>query len=356
MAVAEEPEVSSTLSLGAAATTLSGLWKLRRSSLSGANLAFSAVSVNLPKLDAKVASTVQSDKSLNRHSQHVSTHNGIHLVSTERRKALLSTLEDGLQYTDAFKACCRRKYGNMVRAWRLLLDPGGNGRVSFVPFCNSARAMGFVNVSTLWRHLDVKSGGFITLDSWDPAAYRVLMEFREICRAEFGGMNEAFRFGMNKNGSGTCYRPEFHKFLSDFEFSGDPQTLWDALDKDRGGFITVDELHFLSRWEGMRFRSDKVERDFNLGLARLKICKQQRQMHQQRMCEFKARVADDKLALERNRSKRATTVKQSVLLQQDAQLQSPPPEESEQVAREADSDGELDVSGDWIFRTGDCDI
>lgn len=41
---------------------------------------------------------------------------------------------------------------------------------------------------------------------------------------------------------------------------------------------------------------------------------------------------------------------------QDAQLQSPPPEESEQVAREADSDGELDVSGDWIFRTGDCDI
>lgn len=32
-------------------------------------------------------------------------------------------------------------------------------------------------------------------------------------------------------GSGG-YRPEFHKFLSDFEFSGDPQTLWDALDKD----------------------------------------------------------------------------------------------------------------------------
>lgn len=31
----------------------------------------------------------------------------------------------------------------------------------------------------LWRHLDVKSSGFITLDNWDPQAYRVLMEFRE---------------------------------------------------------------------------------------------------------------------------------------------------------------------------------
>ena len=31
----------------------------------------------------------------------------------------------------------------------------------------------------LWRHLDVKSSGFITLDNWDPQAFRVLMEFRE---------------------------------------------------------------------------------------------------------------------------------------------------------------------------------
>eukprot|EP00913_Durusdinium_trenchii_P028825 g27029.t1 len=190
---------------------------------------------------------------------HASTHNGIKLVSNERRKNLLATVEDGVQYAETFKAACKRKYGNMCRAWRILLNPGGNGRVSFVPFCNAARSMGFVNVSTLWRHLDVKSSGFITLDNWDPHA---------ICRSEFGGLSEAFRFGMNKSGSGACYRPEFDQFLADFEFAGDNQVLWDALDKDGGGFITVDELHFLSRWEGQRFRSVQVERDFNLGLAR----------------------------------------------------------------------------------------
>ena len=50
----------------------------------------------------------------------------------------------------------------------------------------------------------MKTSGFITLDNWDPKAFRVLMEFREICKKEFGGLAEAFRFGMNKNGSGAC--------------------------------------------------------------------------------------------------------------------------------------------------------
>jgi len=32
--------------------------------------------------------------------------------------------------------------------------------------------------------LDVKSSGFITLDNWDPQAFRVLMEFRETLGGE----------------------------------------------------------------------------------------------------------------------------------------------------------------------------
>ncbi|CAE7477082.1 unnamed protein product [Symbiodinium sp. CCMP2456] len=283
---------------------LSGLWQAAEAGLVDEELPFSAVTVNLPNLSAPIHTTVQSSKEYVRGSEHVSTHSGISLVSTEKRKALLSTLEDGARYTQRFKDCCRRKYGKLVVAWRILLDPGGNGRVSFVPFCNAARAMGFVNVSTLWRHLDVKCTGFLTLDSWDPHSYRVLMEFREICRSEFGGVVEAFKFGMNRTGSGACYKKEFEQFLKNFEFSGDYQMLWDALDKDRGGFITVDELFFLARWQGERFRPDKVQREFNLNLVRLKMCKQQRQKHQARMNEFKARIEDEQQVLERNRSLR----------------------------------------------------
>ena len=127
---------------------LSGLWQAAEAGLVDEELPFSAVTVNLPNLSAPIHTTVQSSKEYVRGSEHVSTHSGISLVSTEKRKALLSTLEDGARYTQRFKDCCRRKYGKLVVAWRILLDPGGNGRVSFVPFCNAARAMGFVNVST----------------------------------------------------------------------------------------------------------------------------------------------------------------------------------------------------------------
>ena len=132
-------------------TKLSGLWQASASSLGQNELAFGAVSVNLPHLSAQIKPSVKSSKSsFARGFAHGSTHNGIRLESTAKRKdTLLGTLEDGVQYAETFKACCRRKYGNMTRAWRILLNPGGNGRVSFVPFCNAARSMGFVNVSTL---------------------------------------------------------------------------------------------------------------------------------------------------------------------------------------------------------------
>lgn len=131
-------------------TKLSGLWQASASSLGKNELAFGAVSVNLPHLSAEISKSVKSSKStFVRGFAHGSTHNGIRLESSEKRKAtLLGTLEDGVQYAETFKAACRRKYGNMTRAWRILLNPGGNGRVSFVPFCNAARSMGFVNVST----------------------------------------------------------------------------------------------------------------------------------------------------------------------------------------------------------------
>lgn len=42
-----------------------------------------------------------------------------------------------------------------------------------------------------------------------------------------------------KAGCARGYRHEFDQFLRDFEFAGDTQVLWDALDKDAGGFITA---------------------------------------------------------------------------------------------------------------------
>ena len=160
---------------------LSGLWQAAEAGLADEELPFSAVTVNLPNLSAPIHTTVQSSKEYVRGSEHVSTHSGISLVSTEKRKALLSTLEDGARYTQRFKDCCRRKYGKLVVAWRILLDPGGNGRVSFVPFCNAARAMGFVNVSTPPACTD---GWFL--------CFLVLSDIASICAVNVGLSQESF--------------------------------------------------------------------------------------------------------------------------------------------------------------------
>lgn len=242
-----------------------------------------------------------------------SSHMGVQVSrgTSGHRQTWLNWWEDGVRYTEKFKDVCKRKYVNLTRAWRLLLDPPGIGRVSFVHFCKAARDMGFANVAVLWKHLDQNSSGFITLDGWDPVSYRALMEFRQICIGEFGGTVEAFKFGMDKNGSGTVTKDELKQFTASFDFQGDFHVLWDALDGDRGGFITVDELEFLSTWQGERFRPAVIEKQYNLGLARLKLNQQRRRDEHRRLQQGRERQEDERLWLEAQRTARRSKPRQS---------------------------------------------
>lgn len=156
-------------------------------------------------------------------------------------------------YVNSFKEACSRKYSNLCRAWRLLLDPGGVGRVSFAAFCVAARALGFSDVRGLWSAMDGNGSGFITLDEWDPVAFFALMEFRDICRARYGGLDTAFKLGMDSHGAARATPADLYNFCQSVGFTGDPQVLFRALDLEQRGFITAGELDFLSRWEGERF-------------------------------------------------------------------------------------------------------
>jgi len=190
-----------------------------------------------------------------------------------------------------------------------------------VPFCRAARAMGFANVLVLWKHLDCDNSGFITLDCWDADAFRNLMEFRHICSTEYGGLAEAFKFGIDKNGSGTISREELQVFLDTWDFSGDAEVLWGALDENIGGFITVDELDFLGRWQGEKFRPARVAREYNLGFVRLQMSRRKQRIANQKISAERQRGEAEKQSIEISRMERRKILRQSETMAEDTKLQ-----------------------------------
>eukprot|EP00747_Dinoflagellata_sp_TGD_P166377 gnl/TRDRNA2_/TRDRNA2_189081_c0_seq1.p1 gnl/TRDRNA2_/TRDRNA2_189081_c0~~gnl/TRDRNA2_/TRDRNA2_189081_c0_seq1.p1 ORF type:complete len:440 (+),score=42.06 gnl/TRDRNA2_/TRDRNA2_189081_c0_seq1:62-1381(+) len=192
-------------------------------------------------------------------------------VADDARRLKLSSKvidKETLAELDKFKACCIRKYGNLCRAWRQLLDPGGVGRVSFVQFCKAARLIGWCNVKPLWFGLDADKSGFITLGEWDPVAFRNVSEFREICYKEYGGMDTAFLFGMDRTHSHTVTLQELKEWCNEMEYSGDVPRLFHALDGPKHGFLTLDCLDFLSKWQGERFSKGIQSKEFDFRWSR----------------------------------------------------------------------------------------
>lgn len=225
----------------------------------------------------------------------------------------LHNLSQAFTYTQKFMKCCKRKYNSMIRAWRQLLDPGGHGRVGFMQFCGAARQMGFLKVSILWSQLDADGTGFITLDEWDPDAFRALMEFRQICFEQYGCPELAFRYAMDVDGSGTCRKSELSEFLDYHGFTGNLNVLWDALDVDRGNFITVDELDFLASWTGERFAPSSMDTHFKFGLARLQQRNQRvKKELKKREAEFN-RQAKEKESIEIFKERRKTQALEDAL-------------------------------------------
>lgn len=160
-----------------------------------------------------------------------------------------------------------RKYRTMCRAWRLLLDPKGVGRVSFQALCKAARSVGFPDLARLWVALDRNRSGFVSLDEWDPVAFRTLMTFKEICYREYGSMDCAFYWGMDTNKSKTVTFEELKSFCKRYDLLGNHRNLFDYLDVNQNGFLSVDDLDFLTKWQGEK--KVKCTDSFDFNAARL---------------------------------------------------------------------------------------
>mmetsp|Transcript_11279 Transcript_11279/g.24952 ORF Transcript_11279/g.24952 Transcript_11279/m.24952 type:complete len:367 (+) Transcript_11279:20-1120(+) len=254
----------------------------------------------------------------------------------------------------------RRKFGSVVRGWLLHLDPAQTGRISYTQFCNAVREMGYVgDISLLWSELDENASGFVTLDELDPVCLRLFEAFRDTCIHHFGGMDEAFRYGVDQTRTGTATVDELLAFCENFRAFPDVENLeetvemlFKAFDLAGAGMLTSASIAFLDpkfgSWKGERFVMLKschtpVERQAMLSSGLAKASRQHQRFEGDR-CIFCAACCQPNSAL-RVRCKNARCNKPL----QDAYVGKGIPEQTPEWTHWNDADdNELLVSGGWI--------
>jgi len=141
------------------------------------------------------------------------------------------------------------KCGSYLKAWRQILDKDSSNRCSlteFVGACQRLRYSG--DILGAWRALDADLSGYITLAEIDLADHKYLLSFKQWADEEFGSTTNVFDL-IEKDDEGIVTEDEFRHFLYRNGYSNSPGALFRALDCNRGGTLSLDEVAFLDDWE-----------------------------------------------------------------------------------------------------------
>lgn len=142
-----------------------------------------------------------------------------------------------------------RKYKHFVKAWRVLLDRDNSNRVNWHEFEDACKKVGFRgDTAGAWLALDDDLSGYITLKEIDEASAETLSNFKVWADREFGGVQSAF-WVLDSDGSGELTYREFRRAARDFGYQDDPKILFDCLDCDGAGRLSMDEVSFLDAWD-----------------------------------------------------------------------------------------------------------
>eukprot|EP00928_Gymnodinium_smaydae_P020502 TRINITY_DN1791_c0_g2_i1.p1 TRINITY_DN1791_c0_g2~~TRINITY_DN1791_c0_g2_i1.p1 ORF type:complete len:1251 (-),score=231.11 TRINITY_DN1791_c0_g2_i1:58-3738(-) len=150
---------------------------------------------------------------------------------------------------ESFKALLIKKHGTVTRAWQHELDMDGNGKLSFVEFCQALRNLGFAgNVKALWRELDQDGSGQITLDEICPKAHQIVSEFKIFVQEHFADYKEAWR-SMDAKNKLMVSEDDFAAWCSEYGFKPHPQLFKHLVDKPSEKWLKEDVFsspHFAS--------------------------------------------------------------------------------------------------------------
>jgi Ca2+-binding EF-hand superfamily protein len=130
-------------------------------------------------------------------------------------------------------------------------------------FCNSVRAFGYAgNLKSLWKELDADGEGFVSLAEFCPDIAELMQNFYACLKGKHeGSLVKAWAQSMDPDKSGKCNKDEFLAAMEKVGFTGDANRVYNLLDFDHSGHITLEELDPASAEEEMRKRKKKVVAD-----------------------------------------------------------------------------------------------
>lgn len=152
------------------------------------------------------------------------------------------------QALEDLKALLLKEKKTYLKAWRHLLDVDSSNRCNYDEFEAACKEINFKGeIAGAWRALDEDGSGYISLFEIDPVSSRSLEDFRKWCDEEFGSVRSAFGVFDVTGDNEVSYR-EWRRSLRIYGFSGNASALFHALDVERNGSLSLNEVDFLDEW------------------------------------------------------------------------------------------------------------
>eukprot|EP00930_Biecheleria_cincta_P039028 TRINITY_DN26838_c0_g1_i2.p1 TRINITY_DN26838_c0_g1~~TRINITY_DN26838_c0_g1_i2.p1 ORF type:complete len:745 (+),score=153.19 TRINITY_DN26838_c0_g1_i2:148-2382(+) len=155
------------------------------------------------------------------------------------------------------KSLLLHRFGNMLKAWRHLMDKDGDNRVNWDEFLHICKHVGYRgDIAGAWRAFDEDLSGYISLQEVDSDASAFLMDFRNWCHEEFGTVKSAFGV-FDEDGSNSLTFEEFRGSCRIYGYIGNYRRLFNSIDIDQQGSLSLKEVAFLDEWEVAKDNDEK---------------------------------------------------------------------------------------------------
>lgn len=188
-----------------------------------------------------------------------------------------------------FKKLLINEYGNILRAWRLGMDADHNGKLDWREFQKACANVGFAgNRKELWSELDGDGSGYVSLAELDEAVAKQLDGLLGSCLKRFPSWEVGWQRTMDRRGDDKVPAQFFVEGARVWGFGGDAEKLFDKLDLDRVGYLTLEMTSWIARQNALTEEAEEGPRSAITRSYLGKIAHQERE-RRDRYHRFKAR-------------------------------------------------------------------